>query len=198
MKRRMFPMFANLATAFFLFGNLTGCMHATHDESWAQVQPSIEAPRNSVPADSGAGLLRYGAWLRSARAEELEQEYAGATAALEAEATAANRLRLALLLSLPGVPFQDYARAREFFDQIIDEPEAEARPYRDVARFARAMLDERKRIENLLAEERRQRQALEQKLEQLKAIEQDTGTRIPPKPMKENQRMGPDERGDAE
>lgn len=197
MKRRMFPMFAKLAAVFLLFGNLAGCTHA-QGGLWAQDEPPIEALRNSVPADSVEGLLGYGAWLRSARPEELEQEYVRAEAALESEATAANRLRLALLLSLPGVPFQDYARAREFFDQITDEPEADARPYQDAAHFMRAMLDERKRTENLLAEERRQRQALEQKLEQLKAIEQDTGTRIPPKPMKENQRMGPDERSEAE
>ena len=49
-----------------------------------------------------------------------------------------------------------------------------------------ATLDDRKQLESELTDERGQRQELQQKLDQLKAIEQDTGTRIPPKPMKEH------------
>lgn len=186
MRHRIFQILPTTVAAIFLLGALSGCIHAAEDEPPAEEPPSEKTPLNTASIDNVEGLASYGAWLRSIRSQTLEQEYAEAMAALENDPTAANRLRLALLLTLPGAPFQDPARASDYFDQIINEPEEAARSYRGLARFMKAVLEERRQLETLLAEERRQRQALLQKLEQLKAIEQDTGARIPPKPMKEN------------
>jgi hypothetical protein len=92
-----------------------------------------------------------------------------------------------LLLSRPGTSVRDDARAKEYLRQVLRDSGLGARPYHDLARFLLPMLDERERLEGALADERGQREVLRQKLEQLKAIEQETGKRIPPKPLKGQQ-----------
>ncbi len=171
-------------------GNIAGCAFL---EPGGGPVAARTASQNAVPgippdirsSDDVSGLLSYGALLRSLRAGSLEREHTLAADALAANSSAPNRIRVAMLLSLPGVSFQDNGRARGYLAQVLDEPGYNARQYRGLARFLLAVLDDRKQLESELADERRQRQDLQQKLDQLKAIEQDTGTRIPPKPLKE-------------
>ena len=187
MKCRLFHVLGHAVAAACLTANLAGCAHAEPEDEVAWVGRIAEDPQPDIgPSDSAEGLLSYGAWLRSIRSESLEQEYMRTAAALAKDPTAPNRIRMALLSSLPGAPYQDYARAKGHLEQVLGDSGDSARSYHGVARFLMALLDERRQLENSLADERRQRQESQQKLEQLKAIEQDTGTRIPPKPIKEN------------
>lgn len=187
MGRHWFRLPANVVAAACLGANLAGCAHAELPDPVARVDAAREEPREEIESsDSAEGLLNYGARLRSIRAETLEQEYMRAAAAVADDSTAPNRIRLALLLSLPGASFQDHVRAKAQLEKVLGDSADETRPYHDVARFLLALLNERRQLESSLADERRQRQELQQKLEQLKAIEQDTGGRIPPKPIKEN------------
>ena len=173
-----------------LAGQVAGCAYLESRGGPDAARMATESATPDIPpdirsSDSVEALLRYGALLRSIPAEALEREYAQASDAFTRDASAPNRIRMALLLSLPGASFQDTSRARVNLEKVIDDTGHHARQYRDLARFLAAMLNDRKQLEGALADERRQRQELQQKLDQLKAIEQDTGTRIPPKPMKE-------------
>ena len=173
-----------------LAGQVAGCAYLESRGRPVATRMATESVAPDIPpdirsSDSVEALLRYGALLRSIPAEALEREYAQAADAFTRDASAPNRIRMALLLSLPGASFQDTSRARVNLEKVIDDTGYYARQYRDLARFLAAMLNDRKQLEGALADERRQRQELQQKLDQLKAIEQDTGTRIPPKPMKE-------------
>jgi hypothetical protein len=172
-------------------GHLVGC---TPPQSWggssvaraAKVSGVQSIPPDVRSSDDLETLIRYGAVLHSIPNPSLEQEYTRVAHVLARNPTAADRLRMALLLSVPGTAIQDDARARSYLARVLDDHANDARSYRAFARLLLAQLDDRKQLDDALADERRQRQELQQKLDQLKAIEQDTGARIPPKPMKEH------------
>lgn len=178
---------ANTVVMMCLAGSIAGCVYAESRNGLAASPPTTQGGLPGIrSADSVEALLSYGALLRSIRAESLEWEYTHATRTLANDPNAPNRIRVALLLSFAGASFQDNARAKGHLEQVLDDFGYNARQYHGLARFLLAMLNDRKQLGSELAEERRQRQELQQKLDQLKAIEQDTGTRIPPKPMKEH------------
>jgi len=83
-----------------------------------------------------------------------------------------NRMRLALLLTLPTAPFRNDARARDLL--------AGATGYPELARWLVMSIDERRALEEVAEEERRRRQALQAKLNQLKAIEEEMDRRMQP------------------
>ena len=188
--RRLRGAMGNAVVMLCLAGNIAGCAFLEPGGRPVTARTASQNAAQGIPpdirsSDDVSGLLSYGALLRSIRAASLEREYMLAADALAADPSAPNRIRVAMLLSLPGASFQDNGRARGYLAQVLDDPGFSARQYRGLAHFLLVMLDDRKQIEGALADERRQRQALQQKLDQLKAIEQDTGTRIPPKPLKE-------------
>lgn len=191
MDRCLRSAIGNAVVMVCLAVSIAGCAYARSRAAPAAALTASEPDVQSIPpdvrsSDSVEVLLRYGALLRSIRGESLEQEYAQAAGLLADDSSAPNRIRLAMLLSFPGASFQDNTRAREYLELVRDDAGYNAREYHALARFLLAMLDDRKQLESALAGERRQRQKLRQKLEQLKAIERDTGSRIPPKPMKEH------------
>lgn len=189
MERCLRSAMANTVVMMCLVASIAGCAHAESREVSAAAQTASETATQGIPLDirssnSVEALLSYGVLLRSIQTEPLEREYALAAHTLANDPNAPNRIRLALLHSLAGTSFQDNTRAKEYLEQVLDDSGDNVRQYHDLARFLVAMLNDRKQVESELAEERRQRRELQQKLDQLKAIEQDTGTRIPP--MKEN------------
>lgn len=187
MKGSVLQQLGNIAAAICFVAQPVGCAHAKPEEDLPVDEVLMEKVRpETATIESVEDFLSYGAWLRSIRAPSLEQEYTTAAAAQADDPSASHRIRLALLLSLPGTSFQDTARARAQLEHVLGDTDEAARPYHDLARFLKAVLDERRQVESTLTDERRQRQQLQQKLEQLKVIEQETGTRIPPKPIKEN------------
>jgi len=191
MERRLCRAIGYAVVTTCLAMNIAGCAYMNSPGGPAAARPAPASAVQGIPADVRSsdgveGLVRYGALLHSLPAEAQEREYAQVAGALERNRNASDRIRMALLLSIPGASFRNDARARKYLEQVLDDRGHNTRQYRDLARLLLATLDDRKQLESELTDERRQRQELQQKLDQLKAIEQDTGTRIPPKPMKEH------------
>jgi hypothetical protein len=177
---RRFHAATGAVLVFVCFASgVSGCAYLTSLGAPADPGPTAYAiPAEVRSSDSLDGLLHYGTLLYSMPAESVEREYAEIERRYASEASAPNRIRLALLLSRRGTSARDGARAREQLQHVLRDSGSGARPYHDLARFLLVMLDDRQRLEGALADERR-------KLEQLKAIEQDTAKRIPPRPIKE-------------
>lgn len=106
----------------------------------------------------------------------LESEYAAARAEHRRAPDSFTRLKLGLLLSSPRVSFRDYAFARQLLHAATKDADAEP-----TTRAAAALwlheLEERIALERSLEEERRQRQTLQRKLDQLKTIEEEIDRR---------------------
>lgn len=64
-------------------------------------------------------LIRFGNAVRGYSSETLESQYARSVSAQAADPSAENAIRLALLLSYPGAPFYDIARARGFLGEAL-------------------------------------------------------------------------------
>jgi len=111
-----------------------------------------------------------------------------AEARIKASATPFDRVRLAMLLSLPQAPNQDAERARVLLTTVANGPDARDT---DLRAFARALLwdlqDQKAlsdKYDRALALERAKRKTLEHQLQELKAIEEqlnhrDTAKAIP-------------------
>jgi hypothetical protein len=136
--------------------------------------------------------------LSNASVDEQRKEYQAAQAALNKESSDSNRLRLALALSLPGVPWRDdnklmatleappslfklldpplhqlafvlYKQAQER-QRLRDEQHKHENEWLDEQKRLR---DEQKRHEAELIEARRQTEELQMKLDALRRIDQD-------------------------
>ncbi len=174
----------HLALVACMLGAITACSATspTTGTVAARAEPAAFAP--GAAPDSVEELLRYGERLGALPPQALNQEYVQAARALAGDASAANRVRVALLVSRPGTSFRDDKRARSLLREVTNDPRYNARKYQGLASFLLLALDDRERVEAALAEERRQHQELQHKLEQLKAIEQDFSRRIPNEPIK--------------
>ena len=169
-----------------LVGALTSC-NALSPRTGAPAERQQPATLVSAAAPETVDeLLQYARRLDTLQPEALGREYAQASSGgLTDDASAASRIRIALLLSRVGTSFRNDARARALLKQVMDDPRRNSRTFHGLASFLLIALDERGRLEDMLAEERRQRQELERKLEQLKVIERDFDRRIPAEPIKE-------------
>lgn len=163
-----------------LAGAIAGCVPPPRTSAAVARPETAKAPADPETVDE---LLRYGRRLEALPPKALTDEYARAAGALAENHSAANRIRVALLLSRPGTSFHDDKRAQALLKQVMTDARYSTRRYHGLASFLALTLAERQRAEAALAEERRQRQDLQKKLEQLKAIELEL--RIPAEPIKE-------------
>jgi hypothetical protein len=171
-----------VVVAICLAVGVGGCAHARAPRVAASPAPVALAAADDAP-DGVETLLRYDELLRFMTPQALNDEYARIAGKLAGDPSAPNRLRAALLLGRPGTMFHDPARAQELLRLVLNDPATNARTYRPLASFQLAILRDREQIESSLADERKQRQKLEQQLDQLKAIEKEFGNRPPPKPL---------------
>lgn len=121
-------------------------------------------------------LLRYAEHIRALPLATLQHEYTEAEQQFASAPTPDNRLRLAMLLSLPSAPFRNDARARQLLTPAVQS----AAGYAEFTHWLLVTIDERRALEEVVEEERRRRQALRAKLDQLKAIEEDMDRRMQP------------------
>lgn len=126
--------------------------------------------------DDLPGLMRFTAWARHQPATRLQAIRAGMEKLAHGSGSSVYRIRLAILLSLPDMPFHDEKRARTLLNQIVadDDP-----GHSDLVAYARLLLwnlddraSARETCEAELGNERSQRQNLQHKLNELKAIEE--------------------------
>lgn len=133
----------------------------------AEPVPSVVAPREAEPARPAAAavelerLLDYFRLLRRLSAAELAREHENARAAFLRTRSDYDRVRLALLLSLPNTPFNDEARVLELLEPMLRNPGA---MLQGLAMLVHVMVYEQRRLEQNIGR-------LQEKLDALKSLE---------------------------
>lgn len=137
-----------------------------------------------------AELLAYQQRIRAMSGEELAAEYTAASQTLAKQKSDMARLRLAMLLSLPGAAFRDDGRAVALADEVASRRNSDGGGLRPLAALIAANAGEQRRQEERtqklaqkLQEEEKRADALQQKLDGLKAIEKNLLNREPAKPV---------------
>jgi hypothetical protein len=120
------------------------------------VRPSVPPP-----ASDAEHLLTYFQQVKTLSGAELEREQEAARQAYARTRSEFNRVRLAMMLSLPQAAFNDDARALELLEPVSRSPGGQLQ---GLAYLLVAQLQERRRLESSL-------QGLEQKLNALKSLE---------------------------
>jgi isochorismate hydrolase len=110
-----------------------------------------------------ADLQRYS----GESAEDLRRDLAAANQAVARVRSDANRVRLAVLLTLPAAGAPDDARALTLLDQVAGKTPGTS-PVKQIAAILYAQINERARG---VTEERRKTAAAQEKLDQLRAVE---------------------------
>ena len=113
------------------------------------------------PASESESLLGYYQNLRGLSAADLGREYEAARQAYSRARTDYNRVRYAMVLTVPNSAFSDDARALEMLDPVAKNPNGQLQP---LASLLAGHLQERKRLDA-------NAQALQQKLDALRSLE---------------------------
>lgn len=131
----------------------------------AEPVPSIVVPREVEPARPPMAdlerLLDYFRALRRLSAAELAREHENARAAFVRTRSDYDRVRLALLLSLPNTPFNDEARVLELLEPMMRNPGS---MLQGLAVLVHVMVYEHRRLEQNIGK-------LQEKLDALKSLE---------------------------
>ncbi|MGD2083353.1 MAG: hypothetical protein PVF91_10320 [Chromatiales bacterium] len=126
-------------------------------------------------------LIGYAQRVRDASPAELEALRADARTAASVSPAAADQIRLAILLGLAPEPVRDESRARALLAEVTETGSGAGGEVRALAGLLDATLAERialrRGCDAATAAERRRRQAAEQQLEELKAIEEQLNLR---------------------
>ena len=129
--------------------------------------PSVVVPREIEPVRPSAQvvelerLLDYFRALRRLNATELGREHENARAAFTRTRSDYDRVRLALLLSLPNTPFNDEGRVLELLEPMLRTPGS---MLQGLAMLVHMMVHEQRRLEQNMAK-------LQEKLDALKSLE---------------------------
>lgn len=136
---------------------LAGCGALQPADPGRATTPVIEEIRDG----DAAMALAYYAQLRQLTGQELMREHESARRALAKTRSDANRLRYALLLTLPGVPVGGEPRAQELLEPVMRSNDA---ALRGLALLVMTSLQVQRRLETHV-------QGLQQKLDALLALE---------------------------
>lgn len=138
----------------------------------ARAQPAIIAPPVAAPpstrADDIERLLVYFEHIRKLPAAELARENESARASFTRSRSDFDRLRLAMLLSVPNTAIADEQRAYELLDPVVKNP---ASPLHGLALLMSTHLQERRRLEGSNRELQQNVQGLQNKLDALMSLE---------------------------
>ena len=126
-----------------------------------QVQHSA-AIRESL--DELESIMKYFAYLRRLPGGDLGREHDMTRQAFAASASEGNRVRLALVLSLPAAPFKDQRHALELLEPMVKARSAHYTPLREFAFVVHALVFEQITLG-------RHAQTLKEKLDALKLLE---------------------------
>ena len=138
-------------------------------------QPAPPPPANAEPApapvseDEQQALALLAELQRYAveSPEELRRELVGANQAVNRVRSEANRIRLAVLLTMPGAGPTDDARALALLDSVIGKTGGTS-PVRQLATVLYLQIGERARN---VAEDKKKTAAAQEQLDQLRAVE---------------------------
>lgn len=126
------------------------------------------APVDEARPDDVERLLGYFALARKMPAAEQGRERDGAQQAYLRSQTEYNRVRLAMLLSLPGAAFNDEARALELIDPLARNQRSSLH---NLAVLLSAFIQEQKRLGGNMQGLQQNVQGLQQKLDALKNLD---------------------------
>lgn len=154
---------------------LAGCPAVTgqntRNERWYDtvVEPSPGEPERA---------LRFYARIINLKGAELAQELGSARRDFETEKSGLNRIRLAMLLSLPDATFREDHAASHLLQPLLRDRQLEDSPLRPLALLLNGHLAETRKLEEALQqqttktkEEQRKSEALQQKLEAILEME---------------------------
>lgn len=142
------------------------------------VKITVEPER--LTSNDFEAILGYTETVRLLSPVELQREYIRVERGYTKNKNAVDRIKLAILLGLRHAPFRDEARARGLLLQTISESGYNTALHRRLASLLLVAMDERRELERSLDDERRTKQALSKKLEQLRTIEEDIDRRRSP------------------
>jgi hypothetical protein len=132
-----------------------------------QQAPPAEPPPVNEEEQQAIALLADLQRYAGESGDELRRELAAATQAVNRARTEANRIRLAMLLTLPGAGPPDDARALVLLESVFGKS-AGGSPVKQLAVILYAQIAERTRG---IADEKKKSQAAQEKLDQLRAVE---------------------------
>ncbi len=135
------------------------------------------APAISEEERQALALLSDLQRLAVAPAEDIRRELGGNASASKLRGDSA-KVRMAWLLSVPGTGSQNELRALTLLEQVIGKSPS-ATPTKQIAVLLHAQISERVRA---VHEERKKTEAVQQKLDALKALERSLQGRRPPAP----------------
>lgn len=134
----------------------------------ATVQPAPASPVNEEDQQALALLADLQRYVLEP-GEDLKRELAGAAAALARTRSDANRVRVAMLLTLPAAGPPDDARALTLLEPLVARnSNGTASPLKQIAAVLYGQITERTRI---LREEQKRTAAAQEKLDALRAVE---------------------------
>lgn len=141
-------------------------------EREARVAPAIVLPPVGVPTPSPVNelerLLAYFELVRKLPVGEIGREHEGLRAAFARTRSDFDRMRLAMLLSIPNTPVSDDQRASDMLDPVLKNPHS---ALRGLASMMAAHLQERRRLESGMHGLQQNVQGLQQKLDALMSLE---------------------------
>jgi hypothetical protein len=151
---------------------LTGCMLLTGCETMQSTEVAEREPdvvvsstqRPTKPArqvSDAENLLSYFAQLRKLSGSELVREHDSARQAFSSGRSEFNRVRLAMVVTLPNTPFYDEYRALDLLEPLARNSDSQLS---GLAALLLSQIQERKRLDA-------NTQALQQKLDALKSLE---------------------------
>lgn len=157
-------------------------------------RPSSDDPQRTAPVvtegEDVRDLADYYLGLEALDQEGLQREFARAQAAVADRRQPGDRIRLAMLLGLPRAPFKNYEQSLALFGEAVRDSAGRDDAVKALLSAFSAMVLELKRhsdqyqkLDAKFKEERKQRELLQQKLDELTTIEQkllDQGSRKNP------------------
>ena len=142
---------------------LAGCGTVRAPDAGIEPAGQAVAPR---PAGDSENLLAYFQHVRKLTAPELAKELDSVRQLYASSRSDATRVRLAMVLSVPGSALYDDARALEALDSLLKNPGS---PLHPIAFMISTQIQERRRgvaFQQRYESEQRRGQALQQKLEE--------------------------------
>jgi len=139
----------------------------------------IQKKESLVLKDSDLkSVLEYDRHLLSLSEEELNREYAHNQQTFSESDNSVDRLQLILLLSLPSATFKDYDRSLTLLNDYLNNSIGQDSTLNDFLFLLSFFIQELKnqderyqKLDQMLGEEKKQRELLQQKLEELTTIE---------------------------
>lgn len=149
-----------------LVAALAGC-GVLRDREIAGTEPWVkaDAPRPVSDLDS---LLLYFQHIKKLSGAELGREHDNARQAYTRTRSELNRVRLAMVLSLPNTPFNDEPLALELLEPVVKNPQASLH---GLGFLLAAYIQEQKRLDGNVQNLQQNLHGLQQKLDALKSLE---------------------------